>query len=73
MKISIEINQDDLDQMNLNSSEFIDTIKYQLLNAVVDDEGGSGEDWLSDIDLSVNFNDVCIHQENIIISDYEDE
>lgn len=71
MKIFIEVNQDDLDQMNLNSSEFVDAIKYQLLNAVVDSEGGSGQDWLSDIDLSVNFNDVCIHQENIIISDDE--
>lgn len=74
MKISIEIDQDDLDQMHLNSSEFIKAIKHQLLNAVVDDEGGIGEEWLSDnIHLSIDFDGVCIHQEKIIASDYEND
>lgn len=73
MKISIAINQDDLDQMYLNSSDFIDAIKHQLLDGVVGDGGETGEDWLSNIDLNVYFEDVCIHQENIITNDDEDD
>jgi multidrug efflux pump subunit AcrB len=72
MKISIEIDQDDLDQMNLNSSDFVDAIKRQLLDSVVGDGGEIGEDWLPNIDLNVYFKDVCIHHENIITNDEED-
>lgn len=54
MKIKIEVTSSELDEMMCDSvEEFEQQIRRQLDDAIVDDEGGTGDDWMTDYDLTI--------------------
>lgn len=54
MKIKVEVSEGELDQMGCDSvEEFTEQLREQLDDAVMDDEGGIGKDWIVRYDLEV--------------------
>ena len=54
MIIKVEVSQAELAEMYCDSvKEFTDQLRHQLNDAVCDDAGGVGEDWMADYTLEV--------------------
>ncbi|MNG37092.1 hypothetical protein D3C81_2202190 [compost metagenome] len=54
MKIKVEVNDSDLEDMQCDSlDEFEKKFREQLDNGVITDDGGAGFDWMSDYQLEV--------------------
>ena len=54
MKIKIEVSKSELDEMGCDSvAEFERGIRHQLDNGIIDDEGGSGTDWMAEYALEI--------------------
>ena len=54
MKITVEVSANELKEMNCKSpEEFKEQLLHQLAEAVCDDEGGAGADWLCSYTLDV--------------------
>lgn len=54
MKIKVEVSKVELEEMNCDSvEEFTQQLRRQLDDAIVDDEGGVGEDWMVEYDLDI--------------------
>ncbi|EPO2769597.1 hypothetical protein ACT7V1_001218 [Salmonella enterica subsp. enterica] len=54
MKIRVEVSQSELDEMMCDSvGDFCRLLRKQLDEAIVDENGGSGADWMADYELVV--------------------
>lgn len=55
MKIKVEATKAELEEMGLDSAEELaEQLQTQLDDAVYNDQGGVGGDWLADYTISVN-------------------
>lgn len=54
MKIKIEVTNGEIEEMGCDSVEdFEKAIKHQIDNGIIDDEGGNGEDWMTEYELVI--------------------
>lgn len=54
MKIRVEVSQSELDEMMCDSvGDFYRLLRKQLDEAIVDEDGGAGVDWMTDYELVV--------------------
>ena len=54
MKIKVEVSNAELQEMCCDSvKEFAQQLRRQLDDAIVDDDGGDGEEWMVEYDLDI--------------------
>lgn len=54
MKIKVEVSKAELEEMYCDSvEEFTQQLRHQLDDAITDDDGNVGEDWMVEYDLQV--------------------